>query len=152
MRFQAARAVADAVLFEGYALYPYRASSTKNRLRWQFGVLAPAPPPPPPRRAACEPWWCEMQCLVEKGVGGRIEGQARFLRVRRRSVEAPAGRPVESLDVDGQLLVAWDEGEPHDVSFSHALDGPADVILFALPGDEEHEEVCDRNRVSRARI
>jgi hypothetical protein len=33
--------VADAVLFEGYLLYPYRASAQKNRLRWQFGVLVP---------------------------------------------------------------------------------------------------------------
>jgi len=39
--FEDVRAVADAVLFEGYALYPYRASSPKNQLRWQFGVLAP---------------------------------------------------------------------------------------------------------------
>ena len=35
-------AVADAVLFEGYLLYPYRASAQKNRLRWQFGVLTPS--------------------------------------------------------------------------------------------------------------
>jgi hypothetical protein len=34
-------AVADAVLFEGYLLYPYRASARKNQLRWQFGVLTP---------------------------------------------------------------------------------------------------------------
>lgn len=34
-------AVADAVLFEGYLLYPYRASAQKNALRWQFGVLVP---------------------------------------------------------------------------------------------------------------
>ena len=36
-----ARAVADAVLYEGYLLYPYRATSAKNQLRWQFGVLGP---------------------------------------------------------------------------------------------------------------
>ena len=36
-----ARAVADAVLYEGYLLYPYRASSGKNQSRWQFGVLGP---------------------------------------------------------------------------------------------------------------
>ena len=36
-----ARAVADAVLYEGYLLYPYRASSRKNQCRWQFGVLGP---------------------------------------------------------------------------------------------------------------
>ena len=39
--FVAARAVADAVLYEGYVLYPYRASARKNQLRWQFGVLVP---------------------------------------------------------------------------------------------------------------
>ncbi len=40
-RLQQARTVADAVLYEGYLLYPYRASSDKNRTRWQFGVLGP---------------------------------------------------------------------------------------------------------------
>ena len=40
-RFAVARAVADAVLYEGYVLYPYRASARKNQMRWQFGVLAP---------------------------------------------------------------------------------------------------------------
>ena len=36
-----ARTIADAVLYEGYLLYPYRASSAKNQSRWQFGVLGP---------------------------------------------------------------------------------------------------------------
>ena len=35
------RAVADAVLYEGYLLYPYRSTSAKNQVRWQFGVLGP---------------------------------------------------------------------------------------------------------------
>ena len=39
--FDDARQVADTVLFEGYVLYPYRASAQKNQLRWQFGVLTP---------------------------------------------------------------------------------------------------------------
>ena len=34
-------AVADAVLFEGYSLYPYRQSSIKNMRRFNFGVVAP---------------------------------------------------------------------------------------------------------------
>ena len=33
--------VADAVLYEGYVLYPYRASSIKNRIRWTFGGIYP---------------------------------------------------------------------------------------------------------------
>ena len=39
--FELARKVADAVLYEGYLLYPYRASAAKNQARWQFGVLMP---------------------------------------------------------------------------------------------------------------
>src|ERR1700693_5693543 len=35
------RTIADAVLYEGYLLYPYRANSRKNQTRWQFGVLGP---------------------------------------------------------------------------------------------------------------
>ena len=35
------RAIADAVLYEGYLLYPYRANSGKNQSRWQFGVVGP---------------------------------------------------------------------------------------------------------------
>ena len=41
MSVDAVRAVADAVLYEGYLLYPYRASAQKNRSRWQFGVVMP---------------------------------------------------------------------------------------------------------------
>ena len=41
MSLSLARAVADAVLYEGYLLYPYRASSQKNQSRWQFGILGP---------------------------------------------------------------------------------------------------------------
>nr|MDQ3577563.1 hypothetical protein [Actinomycetota bacterium] len=41
MTLELARTVADAVLYEGYLLYPYRSTSSKNRVRWQFGVLGP---------------------------------------------------------------------------------------------------------------
>lgn len=34
-------AIANAVLYEGYLLYPYRASAVKNQKRWNFGVLSP---------------------------------------------------------------------------------------------------------------
>jgi hypothetical protein len=39
--FEDALPVADAVLYEGYALYPYRASSPKNRVRFPFGGVYP---------------------------------------------------------------------------------------------------------------
>ena len=39
VNLDAVRSVANAVLYEGYILYPYRASAPKNRSRWQFGVV-----------------------------------------------------------------------------------------------------------------
>ena len=39
--FAPALDVANAVLYEGYILYPYTASARKNRIRWQFGVIVP---------------------------------------------------------------------------------------------------------------
>src|ERR1041384_7493450 len=59
--FESAERVADAVLYEGYVLYPYRASAAKNRCRWQFGVLAPQSP-----HDAGEPSFSTTECLVEK--------------------------------------------------------------------------------------
>ena len=41
MTFEAVQRIADAVLYEGYLLYPYRAGSSKNRVRFQFGVVMP---------------------------------------------------------------------------------------------------------------
>jgi hypothetical protein len=41
MNLNAVEKVARAVLYEGYMLYPYTASSVKNQQRWNFGVLYP---------------------------------------------------------------------------------------------------------------
>jgi hypothetical protein len=35
------RAIADAVLYEGFLLFPYSNRALKNQARWQFGVLMP---------------------------------------------------------------------------------------------------------------
>ena len=61
-----ARKVADAVLYEGYVLYPYRRSAQKNRTRFQFGVLMP-----PPYRAVDEhePSASQTECLMECPAG-----------------------------------------------------------------------------------
>jgi hypothetical protein len=83
-----ARPVADALLYEGYALYPYRASSIKNRRRFDFGVLHP-------------PAWCaagggdacamRTECLVRvRDPGARVRCVVRFLQlVERRTGDAP---------------------------------------------------------------
>src|SRR5580692_6809155 len=41
MKLDHVEKIANAVLYEGYLLYPYRPSSVKNRQRFNFGVLYP---------------------------------------------------------------------------------------------------------------
>ena len=41
MNRQLAEQVANAILYEGYMLYPYRSSAVKNQQLWTFGTLYP---------------------------------------------------------------------------------------------------------------
>jgi hypothetical protein len=93
MIFAAATAIADAVLMEGYALYPYRASAPKNRFRWTFGVLAPRAWS---EAGGSDSWWMETQVLIA-GVPERISGRLRFFQIDRRNT--------------------WDEGVLRTVNF-----------------------------------
>ena len=62
MKFERAQKVADAVLYEGYLLYPYSASAMKNQVRWQFGVIMPQEYS---EGDGSEPWEMQTECLVE---------------------------------------------------------------------------------------
>src|SRR3954453_23394395 len=81
-------AVADAVLFEGYLLYPYRASAQKNRLRWQFGVLTPSSDGTEPTRSRTE-------VLLEPKPNCRLRSRLRSLQLQARTplVDAPQSSP-----------------------------------------------------------
>src|ERR1700689_5256600 len=101
MSFESAKKIADAVLYEGYVLYPYRASANKNRLRFQFGVLAPRQWS---ESGGCEQWWTNTECIAEARGAARISGKLRFLHMQHRMVEVADGnsfRTVESVDIDG---------------------------------------------------
>src|SRR5882757_642603 len=86
--WDAVRAVADAVLYEGYLLYPYRASSAKNQSRWQFGVLGP--PGAAPAAFAEEPEMA-MQCLLAAGPDSTVAIHLRFLQLQTREVRRLEG-------------------------------------------------------------
>jgi hypothetical protein len=111
MRFERAAAIADAVLMEGYALYPYRASAPKNRFRWTFGVLCPRSWS---AAGGCEPWWLSTQVLIA-GRPARISGRLRFFQVER------CARADEAT---------WDEGVLRVVDFD--VDAPTTSVPFAF--------------------
>ncbi len=122
-RFEAARDVADAVLYEGYLLYPYRASAAKNQLRWQFGVLVP---PALASEDGGEHSRCRTEVLLDASGPVTVHVRLRFLHVHRRQVEAVDGdgrhAAVESITVDGRTVRSWDEAleAEHDLHFSLA--------------------------------
>src|SRR6201990_2861885 len=110
MSLSEARAVADAVLYEGYLLYPYRASSAKNRTRWQFGVLGP---PQASADAFAEPPSMRMQCLVRPDALDAIRIHLRFLQVQVRAVQRRRAdgsyEDVASLTATGVTWLSWEE-------------------------------------------
>jgi hypothetical protein len=145
LRFARSRAVADAVMLEGYLLYPYRASTTKNQLRWQFGVVAP-------RRwseaTGSDPSQLDLYCLVQATGSARLSGQLRFLQLRRRMVQqateaGDAFLPVASLELNGRLYLPWDEGEVREVEVQAPLTeleaGASAVRSFRAPGQLDLE-------------
>ncbi|KUI40698.1 hypothetical protein AU198_13290 [Mycobacterium sp. GA-1199] len=105
-----ARAVADAVLYEGYLLYPYRASSSKNQSRWQFGVLGPSGAA---EAAIGEDASMSTQVLLTPHGIPMVTGVIRFLQLQHRSVERDAGggrfEPVDELSSGTDAWVSWDE-------------------------------------------
>lgn len=145
MKLEIPRAIADAVLLEGYALYPYRASAPKNRFRWTFGVLAPRAWS---EAGGCEPWWLQAQVLVA-GAPHHVVAQARFFQVERRRVEDAAGREVPDLEVNGRLVVPWDGGIERTVDFE-VSPGRA-VVPFSIRGSRRIEPVGAGARVIRER-
>jgi hypothetical protein len=79
MNFSDVESIANAVLFEGYILYPYRPSAIKNRQRWNFGTLYPrtfADAQRPRERSSFS-----TQVLVESDDATRIWARVRFLHL-----------------------------------------------------------------------
>jgi hypothetical protein len=148
--FEDARRVADTVLYEGLILYPYRASSRKNRFRFQFGVLAPKAFTD---AGGTEPSSMTVEVPVE-GSGADVSGKLRFLHLRRRTVERWDGErfhETDSLDVDGRLLLAWDESVEREVDFVVRQDRRSSVA-FGWRDESSEEVVHDASGAPVGRI
>lgn len=157
MRFADAQRVADAVLYEGYLLYPYRASAVKNQVRWQFGVLMP-------REFAeadgSERWQMTTECLVRAGESAAVDLRVRFLRIQVRDLEAIAGdgttTSVEELEIDGERLMAWEEATEEVIDLeSLSLTELADTdheVDFSIDAGHATEDRLDAEGVLRGRV
>src|SRR5271154_4100731 len=84
--------VANAVLYEGFLLYPYRLSSVKNRHRWNFGVLYPEPFGGLNGERAT----VQTECLIQAGQDASVSVKIRFLQL---TGESPVEREVHASDL-----------------------------------------------------
>jgi hypothetical protein len=143
VHFRHARRVADAVLYEGYLLYPYRQSAQKNQARFQFGVLMP---PAYAGIDSSEPSASQTECLADCPPDAQVLVLVRFLQVQRRRVLAagPGGlREVGSVEVAGAQYTTWDEATEREqrvaVPVAELLAADRDVELHAAAGESAED-------------
>ena len=148
------RTIANAVLYEGYLLYPYRANSRKNQSRFQFGVIGPQRAA---ERGVGEDDTMSAQVLVDPRDDAAVTLVARFLALQRRTAERDAGggdfEPVDELRTGSHTWFTWDEAVERELSFGpFALDelSVGQTIPIAVAGGSDIEDV-DGGRLVRSR-
>ncbi|MEF3366650.1 hypothetical protein V3H18_08905 [Methylocystis sp. 9N] len=157
MKLDRIKDVANAVLYEGYILYPYRPSSIKNRQRWTFGGVFPIA-----FDRQGDASHMETQVLVRGGGRAAVDAHVRFLQIVKREVgclASPAralptdGEPaltlVHSLNVDGRELLPWEEAIEREISLRGLglddLTSQTSVMPFRFEAARELEPICARD-------
>ena len=78
--------IVEAVLYEGYILYPYRPSAVKNQQRWSFGGVYPRAYSQ--AQGGAEPYSLQTQCLLQGTPQTVLQMLVRFLHLIDREVGA----------------------------------------------------------------
>ncbi|MFZ0322151.1 MAG: hypothetical protein WAL56_23695 [Candidatus Sulfotelmatobacter sp.] len=144
-------AIAKAVLYEGYMLYPYRRSSVKNRQRFNFGVLYPRSYSQ--AQSGSDAWSMQTECLVE-GVFPALEVKVRFLKLVARTVRELGG---VSASEDSAVEPAARHFDPTSAPWQEAIECEVAVPMqdlnlltaealqwnFAFPAKDETELLRD---------
>ena len=118
--------IVNAVLYEGYMLYPYRPSALKNAQRFNFGVIYP--------RAYAEAqgsgdaWAMQTECLLQGKANAECAVRVRFLRMVSRSILKPRAsfgerrceqgdfEFVDRLEVAARTYQPWQEAAEETIA------------------------------------
>ena len=130
MNFATVEKIANAVLYEGYILYPYRPSSTKNRQRWNFGTLYPREFAEAQRPA--EAYRMSSECLIVGCAETKVDVRVRFLQLAQRQ-DSAEGTPN------------WEEGiersaDQNDLHIADLVRDPATFELRFDSGEGGHAQ------------
>ena len=154
MNLELVEKIANAVLYEGYMLYPYRASSVKNRHRFNWGALAPRAYSE--AQNGTEVWEMQTEVLVLGGEKSELNIKLRFLHLTDREigkVEPPSDEVpttfelFPSLEVNGRILQPWQEAVERDVQLPiiKLIDFDSKDFDFSFPASRNTEPIVDEN-------
>jgi hypothetical protein len=149
--------IAEAVLYEGYMLYPYRPSSVKNQQRWNFGVLCPRSYCE--RQQGSEAWMMQTECLVKAEASTRLTVKVRFLQIVRRSIGKlltpeqekpedvePEFNLVDQLEAGGRVHQPWQEAVERELTSTMpdlASLSSLSALRFDFPAGKRFEYLRD---------
>lgn len=130
--------------------YPYRASSVKNRQRFNWGALAPKSYSD--AQNGTEAWEMQTECLVTGDEKTNLNIKLRFLHLTNREigkVETPAAEMptkfdfVPSLEINGKLFQAWQEAVERDfnVPTISLKDAEGSTFYFSFPDMRATERI-----------
>ncbi len=155
MRMEEIKEIANAVLYEGYLLYPYRRSAIKNRHRWTIGVIYPREYSE--ANGTIEPWIMQTEFLVSGSAETSLDIHVRFLHlILNSTVQSVTTNNASEITLDTMKSSSnwslaihlasepWEEGKEREVSIltlslSSLLDHPQ-IVEIAFPGERMFEE------------
>src|SRR6266487_6856862 len=157
MRIEEIKEIANAVLYEGYLLYPYRRSAIKNRQRWTIGVVYPREYSE--ANGGIEPWTMQTECLLSGSADTSLDIYVRFLHLLLHRTEqsvttsVPSESRLDTMNASEWRLASrlagepWEEGMEREVSVLNLplislLDQPK-LVEIEFPGEHWSEESTD---------
>ncbi len=157
MNLELVKKIADAVLYEGYMLYPYRASSVKNRQRFNWGALAPESYSEAMK--GTEAFEMQTECLLQGNARTTFDVKVRFLHLVSREIgkldapldelptkSEPQFQIVPSLEAGGQLYHAWQEAVEREVDLPTLdFNRITETKEFTFPAMKTLESLRDEN-------
>lgn len=126
--------IADAVLYEGYILYPYRPSAVKNQQRWNFGVVCPESYAV--SQIGNDSSTMQTECLIEVDASTTVDVRVRFLHLLLRESDQ-----------------AWQEAVARDVTIAGVKVAElrsSKCVKFDFPGSRKTESDSDVVRTQAA--
>src|SRR5262245_48240029 len=139
MNLKLVERIVNALLYEGYILYPYRASAVKNRQRWNFGVIYPQDYSL--SQGGAEASSMQTECLLLGDQRAKLDLKIRFLHLLARTVVA------EPLEIGATIPDAWQEAverelDARGIDLSEIVAEPR-RMTFAFPAMREATPLLD---------